>query len=68
MVKTIETGDEITTTIAETTTIAQIETTIGGEGFRGPTNQGSTSQLAMKPRLNMEWDEAFAWLLYPENH
>jgi hypothetical protein len=43
MVKTIETGDETTTTIAGTTTIAQIaiETTIGCGEFPGLTNSSS---------------------------
>ena len=37
MVKTIETGGGTTMTIAETTIIVMIETTIGGEEWRGLT-------------------------------
>jgi hypothetical protein len=57
MVKTIATGDETTTTIAGTTTIAQIvvEITIGGAEFRGLTNTAEFEKARQGPWRIANW-------------
>ena len=57
MVRTIDTGAETTTTIAGTTTIAQIaiETTIGGGEFRGLTNAGESGKDEVRSSELAKW-------------